>query len=481
MAAYEPVIGLEIHVELTTNTKVFCGCSTAFGAEPNTQVCPVCIGMPGVLPVINERVVEYAIRAALALNCRVAPQSSMDRKNYYYPDLPKNYQISQNYECFATDGWVDLSLPGGEHRVGIGNLHIEEDAGKNVHAEDTGLLGFSCVDLNRAGVPLLEIVSEPDIHTLEQLDAYMELMRGILVYIGVSDCRMEEGRLRFEANVSVREEGDASLPPFRVEMKNLNSVKICHQAVEFEIERQSEALERGETPSSETRLWDPKRRITQTMRSKEEAKDYRYFPEPDLVPLVIEQAWVERVRAGLPELPHHKRERLVAEYGLPEYDAAVLTTDGAVADLFEGAVAAGAPAKEASNWVMGELFLLLKEDERDASSLPPETPGVLSEVIGYVSSGRINRNAAKTVFEEWYRIGVAPDAIIKERGLEVVGGGAELEGIARGVIEANEKPVADFRAGKKQAIGFLVGQVMKETRGSADANAAREALLKLLS
>ena len=481
MPTYEPVIGLEIHVELTTATKVFCGCSTDFGGEPNTQVCPVCLGLPGVLPVINERVVEYAIRTALALNCRIAPVSSMDRKNYYYPDLPKNYQISQNYECFATDGWVDLALPGGTHRVGIGNVHIEEDAGKNVHAEDTGLLGFSCVDLNRAGVPLLEIVSDPDIHTLEQLDAYMELMRSILMYIGVSDCRMEEGRLRFEANVSVRPEGDDALPGYRVEMKNLNSMKIAHQAAAFEIERQGELLDKGESPETETRLWDPKRRMTRTMRSKEEAKDYRYFPEPDLVPLEIDEAWIERVRMELPELPHHKRQRLTAEYDIPEYDAAVLTTDSGVADLFEGTVEAGAPAKEASNWVMGEVFRLLKEDERDASSLPADTTDTLSEIIRLVLDGQINRNAGKTVFEEWYRTGESPQAIIKKHGLEKIGGGDELEAIAQSVIDANENAVEDFRAGKKQAVGFLVGQVMRQTRGSADANAAREALLKLLS
>ncbi len=492
---YEPVIGLEVHVQLKTRTKIFCGCPTTFGEPPNTRVCPVCLGLPGVLPVPNRRVVEFAMKVGLALHCDIAPASRFARKNYFYPDMPKNYQISQYELPIATKGWLEVD----GRRIGITRVHMEEDVGKLSH-EWPGLAGpYSYVDFNRAGVPLLEIVSEPDLRSPEEAGAYLRKLRELLRYLEVSDANMEEGNFRCDANVSVRPAGTAALGT-KVEIKNLNSFRFVQQALDHEVRRQSAALAAGERLVQETRLFDPDRGVTQPMRTKEHAHDYRYFPDPDLLPLEVSREWVARVRAQLPELPDEKRDRFVREYGLPAYDAAVLTSARGLADYFEAAVrarlaagdgAAGeagraAVAKETSNWVMGELLRKLKDDGRDPGELAdpaavPIPPARLAALLALVERGTINRNTAKAVFEEMYATGEAPERIVQARGLAQVSDTAALEATVRDVLAANPEQVAAYRGGKDKLFGFFVGQVMRATGGKANPKVVNELLRRALS
>lgn len=463
---YQPVIGLEVHAELATASKLFCGCSTTFGAPPNTQTCPVCLGLPGVLPVVNRKAVEYAIRLSLALNCRINRFNKFDRKNYYYPDLPKNYQISQNYLPLAEEGWVEITVKGETKKIGIGNIHLEEDAGKNLHTEDTGIKDASLVDYNRAGIPLLEIVSKPDMNSLEEVEEYMTTLRDILLYTEVSDCKMEEGSLRFEANISLRPRGTNQLGP-RVEMKNLNSFRIVLKALEYEMERQSKVLEEGGRVRQETRLWNEERGISLPMRYKEEAQDYRYFPEPDLPPLLIKEKWIEEVRRTLPELPHLRRRRIVAEYKIPEYDAMVLTQDRELADYFEECVKLYPHPKKVSNWIMG-LFLQELKGKGIRVGEVSFSPRHLGELLQLIDKGTISGNMAKEVFLEMFRTGKGAEEIVKEKGLSQISDEKEISAVVEKVISENPQAVEDLREGKEKALGFLVGQVMRLTRGKAN-------------
>lgn len=464
---YEVVIGLEVHVELLTESKVFCGCSTKFGASPNSHTCPVCLGLPGVLPVLNRKAVEYAIKVALALNCQVAEFSKFDRKNYFYPDLPKNYQISQYDLPIGKNGYIELSTGGGNRRIGIRRVHLEEEAGKSLHeGENIMEAAYSLEDYNRAGIPLLEIVSEPDIRSPEEAYLYLNTLRNILLYIGVSDCKMEEGSLRCDANISVRPagSGDFGTP---VELKNLNSFRAVQKGLEYEARRQTEVNRRGEKVVRETRHWDEEKGVTAPLRTKEEAHDYRYFPDPDLVPVVIDRGWVERVRAELPELPNARKERFIRELGLPEYDAGLITEDKALADFFEECLASYHNPKIVSNWVMGELLRLLNakgEGVKDLRFRPADLASMLSLIDEGVISGKI----AKTVFEEMFNTGKPPQEIVAGRGLVQISDQDELGRIVDAVIASNPASVNDFKSGKEKALGFLVGQVMKETRGRAN-------------
>ena len=473
---YEAVIGLETHAHLLTESKMFCGCSTKFGAPPNTQTCPVCQGLPGVLPVINRKAFEHALKICLALNCEVAPVTQFDRKNYYYPDLPKNYQISQNYNNLGVNGWIDLDVDGQARRVGIWNVHLEEDAGKLEHPEDTGAQ-YTTVDLNRTGTPLIEIVTAPDMRSAAEADEYMSSLAAMLRYLEVSDCKMEEGSLRFEAGISVRPRGSDKLGN-RVEVKNLNSMSSVVNAIEHEIRRQIAVLESGGTVPSETMLWDVARGVTEPMRSKEEAKDYRYFPEPDLVPVEITADWLARARANMPELPAARRARFIAEYGLPRYDASVLVDDKAVAEYFERCVKAGADPKSASNWVMGEVLREMKERKCGVDDLAVE-PEMLAELILLVAGGKISNNLAKDVLAEMAATGKRAADVVREKGLTQISDADELEAAVQSVLDANPDAVSDLKAGKKQARGFLIGQVMKATKGKANPKVAGELVEKL--
>ncbi len=475
---YEAVIGLEVHAELLTNSKMFCGCSTKFGAPPNTQTCPVCLGMPGVLPVINKRGVEFAIRTALALNCSIAPVSRFARKNYFYPDLPKNYQISQYELPLSEHGWITFSVAGDTRRVGIRRVHLEEDTGKLVHAGIMEQAESSLVDFNRCGVPLMEIVSEPDIRTPEEGAEYLRQLRAILVYLGVCDGNMEEGSFRCDANVSVRPKGSKELGT-KVEVKNMNSFKNVQKALDYEIRRQRKALESGETLIQETRLWNADQQITLSMRSKEYAHDYRYFPEPDLVPLVIEPAWIEEIRRSLPELPEAKRQRFVRDYGIPEYDAGVLTTSRELAAYYEAAVRAHNDPKAVSNWIMVELLGRLNRDGKDItqSPIPPERLGAM---LALLAAGSISGKMAKAFFDEMYATGADPADILKKRGGQISDAG-EIEKIIADVLAKNPNAVAEYRGGKEGAFNFLIGQVMKATRGKANPQLVNGLLRQLLA
>lgn len=475
---YETVIGLEVHVELKTRSKVFCSCSTTFGAEPNTQVCPVCLGLPGVLPVLNEKAVEYAIKAALALNCQIAEYSKFDRKNYFYPDMPKNYQISQYDLPLATGGYVEIEVNGEKKRIRIKRLHLEEDTGKLLHSADVAAAESSLVDFNRAGVPLIEIVSEPDIRSPEEAKLYLTKLKSIIEYTGVSDVKMQEGSLRCDANVSIRPRGSSEFGT-RTEIKNMNSFRAVQRGLEYEVERQKKVVEAGGKVVQETRHWDENRGITVPLRSKEEAHDYRYFPEPDLVPLVISRERVEEIRSQLPELPDARKARLMASYNLPAYDAEVLTSSKALGDFFDATVALFPEAKTVSNWMMSELMKYLNANNLEIQEIPL-TPKDLADLLKLIDQGTISGKIAKTVFEEMCATGEPPEKIVREKGLiQITDEGAIAQVVAE-VIAANPQSVADYRAGKEKALTFLVGQVMKATRGKANPEAVNRILREKL-
>jgi aspartyl-tRNA(Asn)/glutamyl-tRNA(Gln) amidotransferase subunit B len=476
---YEVVIGLEVHAQLLTESKIFCSCSTAFGADPNSHTCPVCTGLPGALPVINRKAVEFATKMGLATHCTIARRSLFARKNYFYPDLPKGYQISQYEMPLAENGYVEILADGETKRIGIIRVHMEEDAGKLVHQEEsmeTSRVSF--VDFNRTGVPLIEIVSAPDIRTAHEAGDYLRTLSSILQYLEICDGKMEEGSLRCDANVSIRPRGQTAFGT-RTELKNMNSFRHVEKALDYEIERQIELSTTGEAVVQETRLWDPQRSITVSMRGKEEAHDYRYFPDPDLIPLVIDPEWVEQVGESLPELPMEKRKRFVQEYQIPEYDAGVLTSSRALADYYEACVREFPEPKTVSNWVMGELLGALHRDGKEITD-SAVSPFLLGGMLQLVKDGTISGKIAKTVFEEMYRTGKNASRVVKEKGLvQVTDQGAIEETIGR-VLEANPDLVEAYQRGREKLFGFFVGQVMKETRGKANPQLVNELLKKKL-
>ncbi|MDF2927394.1 MAG: glutamyl-tRNA amidotransferase [Paenibacillaceae bacterium] len=475
-STYETVIGLEVHVELHTATKIFCGCATSFGAGPNTHTCPVCLGHPGVLPVLNRQAVEYAMKAAMALNCRIATVSKFDRKNYFYPDLPKAYQISQYDKPIGEQGYIDIEVNGEVKRIGITRVHLEEDACKLNHVDG----GYaSLVDINRGGTPLIEIVSEPDIRSPEEARAYLEKIRSIMQYCEVSDVKMEEGSLRCDANVSLRPYGQEKFGT-KAELKNMNSFRGVQRGLEYEEIRQADELNSGGRIIQETRRWDEAQGKTFSMRSKEEAHDYRYFPDPDLVTLHIEDEWKTRVRASIPELPDARRIRYTGEYGLPVYDAQVITASKVIADLFEESLQYTGDAKAVANWIMGDLLGYL-----NANGLEPAQSKVtgkgLGEMIGLIEKGTISGKIAKTVFKAMLETGKEPQQIVQEQGLVQISDEGEIKAIVQSVVDANPQSVADFRAGKEKAVGFLVGQVMKQSKGKANPGLANKLILEVLN
>jgi aspartyl-tRNA(Asn)/glutamyl-tRNA(Gln) amidotransferase subunit B len=473
---YEPVIGLEIHAQLKTESKIFCGCSTKFGGSPNTHTCPICLGMPGVLPVLNRKVVEYTIRMALATHCTIATVGRFARKNYFYPDLPKGYQISQYELPLAVNGWMDIEgSQGSTRRIRIHRIHMEEDAGKLVHDEHQPL---SYVDLNRTGVPLIEIVSEPDLSTPEEAASYLRALRDILRYLDICDGNMEEGSMRCDANISLRPAGTSGLGT-KVELKNMNSFKNVQKGLEFEIRRQKAMLERGERLVQETRLWDAGRNVTVSMRGKEEANDYRYFPDPDLVPVSVGEEWVGEIRSSLPELPEAKRERFVREYGLPLYDAQVLTTSRSLADYFEGAVKHFDRPKLLSNWIMSELMRELNRQSREIEDCAV-SPEDLAALLRLLDTGVISGKIAKAVFDEMFASGRSAQSIVDEKGLLQVSDQSEIETVIDQVLSENPKEVSAFRAGKDKLFGFFVGQVMRKTKGKANPQIVNDILREKL-
>ncbi len=472
---YEAVIGLEIHAELLTASKIFCGCATLFGAPPNTQVCEVCLGMPGSLPVLNQKAVEFALKMAMATDCRINPESVFARKNYFYPDLPKGYQISQYELPLAEHGHLDVRVNGEARRIGITRIHLEEDAGKLIHSEHRPV---SFVDFNRTGVPLIEIVSEPDLRTPEEAVEYFKGLRNILLYLEVCDGNMEEGSLRCDANISLRPVGQAAFGT-KAELKNMNSFRFVKQALEYEIKRQRALLTAGKEIIQETRLWDAAQGQTVSMRGKEEAHDYRYFPDPDLVPVRIDEQWLERIRASLPELPAAKSQRFQEQYGLPEYDSEVLTGDQALADYFEACVKEFPQPKQVSNWIMVELLRELKGEAAGIAACPV-TPTALAKLLALVEKGTLSGSLAKKVFEEMWASGGDPEAIVKAKGLAQISDTGALEAAAQEIIAAHPKEVADYKAGKTKVMGFFVGQLMRKTKGQANPQLANEIFQRLL-
>ena len=472
---YETVIGLEVHVELATRTKIFCGCSTAFGAAPNTHTCPVCTGMPGSLPVLNRQVVEYAMAIGLATNCRITRVCKFDRKNYFYPDNPQNYQISQLYLPIARDGYVEIEAGDTKKRVRIHEMHMEEDAGKLIHDEwdDTSL-----VDYNRSGVPLVEIVSEPDMRSAEEVIAYLEKLRQIIQYLGASDCKLQEGSMRADVNLSVREAGSSQFGT-RTEMKNLNSFKAISHAIEGERERQIELLEEGKAVIQETRRWDDNKESSYAMRSKEDAQDYRYFPEPDLVPIVISDEWIDAVKSRQPELRAEKLERYKKEFDIPRYDAEIITESKSMADLFEAATAICKKPKKVSNWLMVETMRLMKEHGMEPEDLK-FSPENLAKLINLADAGVVNSSVAKEVFEKVFSEDVDPEQYVEEHGLKTVHDEGALKAVLEQVIADNPQAVSDYRGGKEKALGALVGQTMKAMKGKANPGMVNQMLREML-
>ena len=472
---YETVIGLEVHVELATKTKIFCGCSTAFGGAPNSHTCPVCTGMPGSLPVLNKQVVEYAMAVGLATNCTITQYCKFDRKNYFYPDNPQNYQISQLYLPICRNGGVEIETAAGKKTIGIHEIQMEEDAGKLVHDEWEDV---SIVDYNRSGVPLIEIVSEPDMRSAEEVIAYLEKLRLIIQYLGASDCKLNEGSMRADVNLSVREAGAAEFGT-RTEMKNLNSFKAIARAIEGERARQIELIEEGKKVVQETRRWDDNKESSHAMRSKEDAQDYRYFPEPDLVPVVISDEWIERVKARQPEMRDEKLIRYQEEVGLPKYDAEILTGDKSFADLFEAAAAICGKPKKVSNWIMTETIRLLKENEMDPDQIR-FSPEHLAKLVDLADAGSVTNTVAKEVFEKVFKEDIDPEAYVKEKGLLTVNDEGALRETVAKVIAENPQSVEDYHNGKEKAIGFLVGQTMKAMKGKANPALVNQILKELL-
>ncbi len=476
--AYEAVIGLEVHAQLLTRTKIFCSCSTAFGAPANTNTCPVCLGFPGALPVLNREAAVMATKAAMALECHLNPISIFARKNYFYPDLPKGYQISQFDRPLAEHGQIHIGNNGSSKKIRIKRVHIEEDAGKSIHDGFADSDYFSYIDLNRSGTPLIEIVSEPDIHSPDEAHEYLTRMKVILEYLEVCDGNMEEGSLRCDANVSVRPVGSTKLGT-KTELKNLNSFRFLRNALDYEIARQIRALEEGQVIVQETRLWNTADHRTVSMRSKEEAHDYRYFPEPDLPPLIIDEQWQQDIRRAMPELPEAKKSRFVLQYGLPEYDASVLTTSRRLADFFEQTVSLCQNAKAASNWIMGDLLRDLKEFNLTIDRSPVQ-PAAIADLVHLIDSGEISGKMAKDVFEVMFRESKSPQSVIAEKGLKQITDTGEIERIIRDIIAANQKTYEQYRGGKKATFGFFVGQVMKATKGQANPQLVNDLLKKIL-
>lgn len=472
---YEVVVGLETHAELATVTKLFCGCSTKFGIEPNTQVCPVCLGMPGVLPVMNKKAFEYALKAAIALDCKIGEFTNFDRKSYYYPDLPKNYQISQNYYNLGVEGYMDISVHGAVNRVRIHNVHLEEEAGKLIHPEEPGA-DYSLVDFNRAGVPLLEIVSYPDMRNVDEVESYMQTLRKILLYTGVSDCKMQEGSLRFEASISLRKKGSDILGN-RVEIKNLNSMKSVLRAIEYETKRQADSLDRGETIDRETRLWDEVNEKSARMRSKEEAQDYRYFPEPDLLPVVVTGKWLDEIKGTIPELPLARKQRFMEVFKLSDYDTSLLVEEKILADFFEDCIKIFDRPKAFCNWITNDLLREVNERKLDIHHLPIR-PKQLVSLVEIIEKGTISSTIAKEVFSEMIQAGKDPQAIIEEKKLTQISDEGFIEAVIVKILSNNSAVIEDYKKGKKNALTFLVGQVMKETKGKANPRMVNQLLQK---
>ena len=472
---YETVIGLEVHVELATKTKIFCSCSTAFGGAPNTHTCPVCTGMPGSLPVLNKQVVEYAMGIGIATHCDITRVCKFDRKNYFYPDNPQNYQISQLYLPICRNGQVEINVDGRKKNVRIHEIHMEEDAGKLVHDPSTG---NSLVDFNRSGVPLIEIVSEPDMRSAEEVIAYLEKLRMIIQYLGASDCKLQEGSMRADVNLSVREVGAEEFGT-RTEMKNLNSFSAIARAIEGEMERQIDLIEDGKKVVQETRRWDDDKEYSYPMRSKEDAQDYRYFPEPDLAPIVISDEWLDEIRSRQPEFRDEKQARYKEQFGLPEYDINIITENKTLTDLFESCIELGAAAKEVSNWIMGDIMRLLKEKEMEASDIH-FSPENLVKMIQMIESGAINRKVAKKVFEAIFDEDVDPEVYVEENGLKTVNDEGALRKVIEEIVANNPKSVEDYKAGKKKAMGFFVGQTMRAMKGKADPAMVNQILKEIL-
>ena len=475
MKQYETVIGLEVHVELATKTKIYCGCSTEFGGAPTTHTCPVCTGMPGSLPVLNKKVVEFALKAGLAANCQIHQYCKFDRKNYFYPDNPQNYQISQLYLPICHDGFLEIQTNAGTKKIRIHEMHMEEDAGKLIHDEWEDC---SLVDYNRSGVPLVEIVSEPDMRNAEEVIAYLEKLRMICQYLGVSDCKLQEGSMRADVNLSVREVGTETFGT-RTEMKNLNSFKAIARAIEGERERQIELIEEGKAVQQETRRWDDTKEYSYPMRSKEDAQDYRYFPDPDLVPVQISDEWMEEIRSRQPEFRDEKKIRYKEEYDIPDYDIDIITNTKKMADLFEETIALGANPKKVSNWLMGETMRLMKEHSIDADELSFSAEH-LAKLIQMVDAKAINSNVAKEVFEKIFTDDIEPEIYVKEHGLATVNDEGALRKVVEEVIANNPKAIEDFRGGKEKALGALVGQTMKAMKGKADPASVNQMLRELL-